>query len=54
MLDIDQPDLERYPAFRHVRPIECYLEPGDVLFIPGQLCLIHICTKSPLPNISLV
>ncbi|XP_022111913.1 tRNA wybutosine-synthesizing protein 5-like isoform X1 [Acanthaster planci] len=35
VLDIDNPDLVRYPAFRHARPIECHLQPGDVLFIPA-------------------
>jgi tRNA wybutosine-synthesizing protein 5 len=35
ILDIDEPDLSRWPRFRYAQPIECVLEPGDVLFIPA-------------------
>ncbi|KAG9349393.1 hypothetical protein JZ751_027836 [Albula glossodonta] len=35
VLDIDSPDLERYPEFVKARRYECVLEPGDVLFIPA-------------------
>ncbi|XP_071792326.1 tRNA wybutosine-synthesizing protein 5-like [Asterias amurensis] len=35
VLDIENPDFSRYPAFRHARPMECHLQPGDVLFIPA-------------------
>ncbi|KAJ1495515.1 hypothetical protein T484DRAFT_1761812 [Baffinella frigidus] len=33
--DIDNPDLGRFPLFRHATPFECTLLPGDVLFIPA-------------------
>ncbi|XP_072047446.1 tRNA wybutosine-synthesizing protein 5-like [Amphiura filiformis] len=35
ILDIDNPDLEKYPEFMKATPYECHLEPGDVLFIPA-------------------
>ena len=35
-MDIDEPDLTKYPKFADVTRYECVLEPGDVLFIPGQ------------------
>ena len=35
VLDIDEPDLVKYPLFRHARGFECFLEPGDVLYIPA-------------------
>ena len=36
VLDIDNPDLSRFPKFTEVIPYECFLEPGDVLFIPAM------------------
>lgn len=35
IVDIDNPDYERYPNFKSVRKFECILEEGDVIFIPG-------------------
>ncbi|KAL0964063.1 hypothetical protein UPYG_G00317860 [Umbra pygmaea] len=35
VLDIDSPDLERFPEFVKARRYECVLDPGDVLFIPA-------------------
>lgn len=35
ILDIDTPDLERYPLFEGVERYVCHLHPGDVLFIPA-------------------
>ncbi|XP_064646271.1 tRNA wybutosine-synthesizing protein 5-like [Lineus longissimus] len=35
VLDIDNPDFTKYPDFLKARRYECYLEPGDVLFIPA-------------------
>lgn len=35
VLDIDCPDLEKYPKFLKAQRYECILEPGDLLFIPG-------------------
>lgn len=36
VLDIDNPDLSRFPKFTEVIPYECFMEPGDVLFIPAM------------------
>ena len=36
VLDIDNPDLLRYPEFVKATRYECELEPGDILFIPGK------------------
>ncbi|KAK2142481.1 hypothetical protein LSH36_950g00055 [Paralvinella palmiformis] len=36
VLDIDNPDLEKYPEFVRTTKYECILEPGDVLFIPAM------------------
>lgn len=36
VLDIDNPDLSKYPKFAEATPFECYMEPGDVLFIPAM------------------
>ena len=35
VLDIDNPDLNKYPNFAKAKRYECYLEPGDMLFIPA-------------------
>ncbi|CAN7985964.1 unnamed protein product [Ixodes hexagonus] len=35
VLDIDNPDLERYPDFLKATRYEAVLEPGDILFIPA-------------------
>ncbi|XP_016830897.1 tRNA wybutosine-synthesizing protein 5 isoform X3 [Cricetulus griseus] len=35
VLDIDSPDLDKYPLFPKARRYECSLEAGDVLFIPA-------------------
>jgi tRNA wybutosine-synthesizing protein 5 len=35
VLDIDNPDLEKYPLFANVTRYECELVKGDALFIPG-------------------
>uniref|UniRef100_A0A4W3IKZ0 tRNA-yW synthesizing protein 5 n=1 Tax=Callorhinchus milii TaxID=7868 RepID=A0A4W3IKZ0_CALMI len=35
VLDIDNPDLSKYPEFAKAQSYECHLEPGDVLFIPA-------------------
>lgn len=32
----DRPDFERFPRYRHARPMECTLGPGDMLFIPSR------------------
>ncbi|XP_032385417.1 tRNA wybutosine-synthesizing protein 5 isoform X2 [Etheostoma spectabile] len=35
VLDIDSPDLDRFPEFVKATRYECVLEPGDLLFIPA-------------------
>ncbi|XP_074857129.1 tRNA wybutosine-synthesizing protein 5 isoform X2 [Carettochelys insculpta] len=35
VLNVDNPDLEKYPLFMKARCYECSLEAGDVLFIPA-------------------
>ncbi|GFO09631.1 tRNA wybutosine-synthesizing protein 5 [Plakobranchus ocellatus] len=35
ILDVDSPDLLKFPKFAQARRVEGYLEPGDVLFIPA-------------------
>jgi len=35
VLDIDNPDLKKFPLFAKVRHHETVLEPGDILFIPA-------------------
>ncbi|KAI3355918.1 hypothetical protein L3Q82_004461 [Scortum barcoo] len=35
VLDIDSPDLRRFPEFVKAKRYECVLEPGDLLFIPA-------------------
>ncbi|KAG8521007.1 tRNA wybutosine-synthesizing protein 5 [Galemys pyrenaicus] len=35
VLNIDNPDLAKYPLFSKARRYECFLEAGDVLFIPA-------------------
>ncbi|XP_077996934.1 tRNA wybutosine-synthesizing protein 5-like [Glandiceps talaboti] len=36
VLDIDNPDLDKYPNFANVTWYESMLQPGDVLFIPAM------------------
>lgn len=33
-VDLDNPDWQRYPLFRHVSPVEVVVNPGDILFVP--------------------
>jgi len=33
-VDVENPDLARYPLFRQARPLEFTLEPGEAVFIP--------------------
>lgn len=40
ILDIDNVDFNKYPLFENVTHYECYLKPGDVLFIPGLMFFI--------------
>ena len=36
VLDIDNPDLNKYPEFARATRYEGVLEAGDILFIPGK------------------
>lgn len=36
VIDIDCPDLQKYPKFENVCRYECMLHPGDALFIPAM------------------
>lgn len=35
VMDIDNPDMDRFPLFSQAQRYECCLDPGDVLFIPA-------------------
>ncbi|XP_002737984.1 tRNA wybutosine-synthesizing protein 5-like, partial [Saccoglossus kowalevskii] len=35
IIDIDNPDIAKYPNFINVPRYECQLQPGDILFIPA-------------------
>ncbi|XP_015252512.1 PREDICTED: tRNA wybutosine-synthesizing protein 5 isoform X1 [Cyprinodon variegatus] len=35
VLDVDAPDLKRFPEFVKARRYDCVLQPGDLLFIPA-------------------
>jgi len=35
VIDIDDPDLTQFPRFSNATRHECFMEPGDVLFIPA-------------------
>lgn len=49
VVDIDSPDLKRFPDFVKAKRYECVLEPGDLLFIPGEMKnMNHILLQSHL------
>lgn len=33
-IDLDRPDLDRYPAFREVKVLDIVVEPGETVFLP--------------------
>ena len=33
---VEKPDLARHPLFRHARPLECTIRPGDTIFVPSR------------------
>ena len=35
LVDLDDPDLDKYPGLRYVQASECILGPGDALFMPS-------------------
>lgn len=36
-VNLDQPDLDRHPAFAKAKALEVELEPGEMLFIPNKM-----------------
>jgi lysine-specific demethylase 8 len=34
-VDVEKPDLQRFPRFERATPLECTLEPGEILHIPS-------------------
>lgn len=36
-IDIDRPDLARFPLYRHARKLEVVLKPGDVMYVPPHV-----------------
>jgi hypothetical protein len=40
-VDAENPDYARHPLYRHARPLECVVEPGDLLYMPPGL-LHHV------------
>ena len=34
-VDVNQPDLKRFPKFRDAKPLEVITEPGEILFLPA-------------------
>ena len=42
VLDIDHPDLSRFPLFAHAVRMEGRLQPGDILFIPGKTLSVFL------------
>ena len=47
VLDVDHPDLSRFPRFAKTHAMECILQPGDILFIPA------LCELSRFSSLSL-
>lgn len=43
VLDIGNPDPEKFPKFYAATRYEGELEPGDILFIPGKMLFESIC-----------
>ena len=33
MVDVERPDIDRFPALRRARGLECTLHPGEVLWL---------------------
>ena len=34
-VDPERPDLTRFPLYRHAKPMECIIGPGDTVFVPS-------------------
>ena len=37
-VDVERPDLDKFPLFRHASPVKCVVKPGEVL-VRCMLCL---------------
>ena len=37
MVDVEKPDLKRFPSFANVKGLECILEPGECLWMPSYV-----------------
>ena len=37
MVDVEKPDLDKFPSFARVKGLECILGPGDCLFLPSHI-----------------
>lgn len=53
MIDVEQPDKERFPALRRAKALEAVLEPGDVLWLPRFYWHYVHQLDAPSENISL-
>jgi peptidyl-lysine (3S)-dioxygenase / protease len=47
-VDVQRPDLVRFPRFAHARAVTCTIGPGDALFLPAHWW--HEVTSSPDPR----
>ena len=53
MVDVERPDLARFPALRRARALEAILEPGDVLWLPRFYWHYVKQLDAPSENVSL-
>lgn len=42
IIEVDSPDLSKYPLFSHSKRYECILEPGDSIFIPCNWLFFYL------------
>ncbi|MEP6740136.1 MAG: cupin-like domain-containing protein [Caldimonas sp.] len=56
-IDIDNPDLARYPRFAEVKTLEVVLEPGDTVFLPlgwwHQVCSLETSLSFSFSNLAM-
>ena len=45
VLDVDDPDEEKYPLFSKADRYEVELQPGDILFIPGEKLALWVGSR---------
>ena len=53
MIDVERPDVKRFPSLRRARALEAVLEPGDVLWLPRFYWHYVHQLDAPSENISL-